>query len=188
MLPKQNVCKLNFFFLFCSLSFFSWKHRVNNGYFFVLFLIIITCFCFCSVNIISWFTWVSLFNNVLFFFYCFLFSSVFNFQWFDMSVYAFFLNDSLNERVGAAHVWVRVWLCDLCECVCMCVSRAISGVGCFALFFFVYYIFLLTFHYALFTVHVSCIWLGKFPVCLHDVLLSLVWWLWWWSWWWLMQA
>lgn len=51
----------------------------------------------------------------------------------------------------------------------MCVSRAISGVGCFALFFFVYYIFLLTFHYALFTVHVSCIWLGKFPVCLHDV-------------------
>lgn len=152
---------------------------------FVLFLIIITCFCFCSVNIISWFTWVSLFNNVLFFFLFFYFLVCFNFQWFDMSVYAFFLNDSLNERVGAAHVWVRVSVCwcDLCECVC--VSRAISGVGFLRCFLFT--TFFLTFHYALFTVHVSCIWLGKFPVCLHDVLLSLVWW-WWWSWWWLMQA
>lgn len=56
----------------------------------------------------------------------------------------------------------------MCECVGvfrMCVSRAISGVG-FALFFlFTTFVFLcFTFCYALFTVHVSCIWLGKFPV------------------------
>lgn len=94
-----------------------------------------------------------------------------------MSVYALFvLNDSLNEGDLVLHMCVSVCLCDLCGCVC--VSRAISGVG-FLRCFFVYYIFL-TFCYALFTVHVSCIWLGKFPVCLHDVLLSLVWW-WWWS-------
>lgn len=57
---------------------------------------------------------------------------------------------------------------DLCGCGC--VSRAISGVG-FALFLFTTFCFFfsLTFCYALFTVHVSCIWLGKFPVCLHDV-------------------
>lgn len=67
----------------------------------------------------------------------------------------------------------------MCECgcgcviyvsVCVCVCRALSVVWVvLRCFFFVYYIFLLTFHYALFTVHVSCIWLGKFPVCLHDV-------------------
>lgn len=57
-------------------------------------------------------------------------------------------------------------LCDLCECVCVC--RALSVVWvCLRCFLFT--TFFLTFHYALFTVHVSCIWLGKFPVCLHDV-------------------
>lgn len=63
----------------------------------------------------------------------------------------------------------------MCECVTVIyvgvgVCRALSVVWvlrCFCLLHFVF--FSLTFCYALFTVHVSCIWLGKFPVCLHDV-------------------
>lgn len=47
-----------------------------------------------------------------------------------MSVYALFvLNDSLNEGDLVLHMCVSVCLCDLCGCVC--VSRAISGVGFF---------------------------------------------------------
>lgn len=138
MLPKQNVCKLNFFFfLFCPL-FFVVKTSSEQWIFLFCFLIIITCFCFCSVNIISWFTWVSLFNNVLFFllfsiFLCF-FSIFSDLTW----ACTRFLNDSLNERgwcCTCVSAGVSVWF------MCMCVSRAISGVGCFALFF-VYYIFL----------------------------------------------
>lgn len=138
-----------FFFLFCPLSFLlSWKHRVNKGCF-VLPLIIITCFCFCSVNIISWFTWVSLFNNV-FVFFCSVFYFVFNFQWFDMSVYAVFvLNDSLNEGDLVLHMCVSVCLCNLC----VCVSRAISGVG-FLRCFLVYYIF---FNFLLCFIYGACL-------------------------------
>lgn len=43
-----------------------------------------------------------------------------------MSVYAVFvLNDSLNEGDLVLHMCVSVCLCDSC----VCVSRAISGVG-----------------------------------------------------------
>lgn len=138
--PKQNVCKLNFFLLYFALSFFGnieWTMDI-----FVLFLIIITCFCFCSVNIISGFTWVSLFNNVLFFILFFYFLVCFNFQWFDMSVYAFF-SKWFTKRTGwcCTCVWVRVSVCwcDLCECVC--VSRAISGVGFLRCFLFTTFFF-----------------------------------------------
>lgn len=64
----------------------------------------------------------------------------------------------------------------MCECGCVCVIYVSvyvcvaryqwCGFGCVV---FLFTTFFLTFHYALFTVHVSCIWLGKFPVCLHDV-------------------
>lgn len=149
--PKQNVCKLNFFLLYFALSFFrniEWTMDI-----FVLFLIIITCFCFCSVNIISWFTWVSLFNNVLFFFCFSVFLCVSIFS--DLTwACTRFLNDSLNERVGAAHVCECVWVCVGVTYVSVYECRALSVVrGCFALFF-VYYIF---FNFSLCFIYGACL-------------------------------
>lgn len=65
-----------------------------------------------------------------------------------MSVYALFvLNDSLNEGDLVLHMCVSVCLCDLCGCVC--VSRAISGVGFLRCFFCLlhFFNFLLCFIY-----------------------------------------
>lgn len=61
-----------------------------------------------------------------------------------MSVYALFvLNDSLNEGDLVLHMCVSVCLCDLCGCVC--VSRAISGVGFFCVGFFLFTTFFFNF-------------------------------------------
>lgn len=153
-------CKLKCFFISYYPSLFSLETSSeqwmlcsvsNNNH--MLFFV----FVFISVNIISWFTWVSLFNNVLLSIFLFLFSVIWHER---VSV----LNDSLNGGC-AAHVWV-------CVCVCVgvffriCVSRAISGVG-FALFF-VYYICF--FFFAM--LYLRCMspvfgWVSF--LCLHDV-------------------
>lgn len=53
--------------------------------------------------------------------------------------------------------------------VWVCVARYQWCGFCVVFVYYILFFFSLTFCYALFTVHVSCIWLGKFPVCLHDV-------------------
>lgn len=77
-LSKQIICKLKWF------SFSSGNIEWTMDTLFCL--IIITCCWFCfffffsfffySVNIICWFTWVSLFNNVLSIFLCSIFSDL----------------------------------------------------------------------------------------------------------------
>lgn len=69
-----------------------------------------------------------------------------------MSVYALFvLNDSLNEGDLVLHMCECVYVIYVCMCVC--VSRAISGVV-FLRCFFVYYIF---FNFLLCFIYGACL-------------------------------
>lgn len=104
---------------FALLVFFvcNLKHRVNNGYLFSVCFFNNNHMFFCSVNIISWFTWVSLFNNVCF---CSVSSSClsrFTFCLFSVSWHERVLLSSLSRT--------------MCECVC--VARY-QWCGCVALF------------------------------------------------------
>lgn len=107
---------------------------------------------FCSVNIISWFTWVSLFNNVCF---CSVSSSCLSRNTFCL------FSVSWHERVLFFLSLSRT----MCEC--MCVSRAINGECCLHCLFTFFFTFL---HCVLFTVHASPVLVGLgFFLCLRDV-------------------
>lgn len=170
-LAELNVAELNnllFSFFFCNL-----KHRVNNGYLFSVCFFNNNHMFFCSVNIISWFTWVSLFNNVCF---CSVSSSC-------LSRITFCLfSVSWHERV-------LLFSLSLERCVSVCVCRALSMVNVVCI---VCLLFFLLFYIAF---YLRCMrllyWLGWGFSCVCVMLLSsrwLVWWWWWWSWWWLMLA